>query len=135
MPVTDKQQELDIPSLRVDENQQDESRQTGKSAGSSASGASTSGSQSSSQSKKKDIKSKVTPMSHISGVKRALSHTNSFAGDRPPRYGVDTPKEEELGQVSHRARARPRARVDRRPLPCRSYSRTFAGNRFPFLTL
>lgn len=100
MSFTDKQQELDIPSLRVDENQQDEGRQTGKSAGSSASGASTSGSQSSSQSKKKDIKSKVTPMSHISGVKRALSHTNSFAGDRPPRYGVDTLKEEELGQVS-----------------------------------
>ncbi|XP_022160358.1 cAMP-specific 3',5'-cyclic phosphodiesterase isoform X3 [Myzus persicae] len=93
----DKQQELDIPSLHTDDNQQDEARQNSNKA-SSSSGASTS-SQSGSQSKKKDVKSKVTPMSHISGVKRALSHTNSFAGERLPKFGVDTPKEEELGNT------------------------------------
>ncbi|XP_060841018.1 cAMP-specific 3',5'-cyclic phosphodiesterase isoform X1 [Rhopalosiphum padi] len=93
----DKQQELDIPSLHTDENQQDEGRQITNKA-SSSSGASTN-SQSGAQSKKKDVKSKVTPMSHISGVKRALSHTNSFAGERLPKFGVDTPKEEELGHT------------------------------------
>jgi len=35
-------------------------------------------------------------------VKRALSHTNSFAGERLPKFGVDTPKEEELGHVSQK---------------------------------
>ncbi|XP_026814911.1 cAMP-specific 3',5'-cyclic phosphodiesterase isoform X5 [Rhopalosiphum maidis] len=93
----DKQQELDIPSLHTDENQQDEGRQITNKA-SSSSGTSTN-SQSGAQSKKKDVKSKVTPMSHISGVKRALSHTNSFAGERLPKFGVDTPKEEELGHT------------------------------------
>ncbi|KAF0774181.1 cAMP-specific 3',5'-cyclic phosphodiesterase isoform X1 [Aphis craccivora] len=91
----DKQQELDIPSLHTDENQ-DEGRQSTNKA-SSSSGASNS--QSGAQHKKKDVKSKVTPMSHISGVKRALSHTNSFAGERLPKFGVDTPKEEELGHT------------------------------------
>jgi len=94
--LSDKQQELDIPSLHTDDNQQDEARQN---KASSSSGASTS-SQSGSQSKKKVTK--VTPMSHISGVKRALSHTNSFAGERLPKFGVDTPKEEELGHVSQK---------------------------------
>ncbi|XP_050533055.1 cAMP-specific 3',5'-cyclic phosphodiesterase isoform X3 [Daktulosphaira vitifoliae] len=94
----DKQQELDIPSLRLDENQQDEARPTKAITSSSSSGATTS-SQSGAQPKKKDIKSKVTPMSHISGVKRALSHTNSFTGERLPKFGVDTMKEEELGST------------------------------------
>lgn len=39
-------------------------------------------------------------MSHISGVKRALSHANSFTSERLPKFGVDTLKEEELGHVS-----------------------------------
>lgn len=98
----DKQQELDIPSLRLDENQlQDECRPSSGKAATSA-GTSTS-SQSGVSSKKKDnsIKSKVTPMSHISGVKRALSHTNSFTGERLPKFGVETLKEDELGHVSH----------------------------------
>lgn len=97
----DKQQELDIPSLRLDE---DEGRPTAKAA--SSAGASTSSSQSGSQSKKKDVKSKVTPMSHISGVKRALSHTNSFTGERLPKYGVETLKEDDLGHVSAGKRVR-----------------------------
>lgn len=103
----DKQQELDIPSLRLDD---DEGRPT-SSGGSkattttSAGGASTSsqsagGGGQSSKKKDNNIKSKVTPMSHISGVKRALSHTNSFTGERLPKFGVETLKEDELGHVS-----------------------------------
>lgn len=38
-------------------------------------------------------------MSHISGVKRPLTHTNSFTGERVPLHGVETPHEEELGEV------------------------------------
>lgn len=38
------------------------------------------------------------PMSQISGVKRPLSHTNSFAGERLPTYGVETPHELPLGR-------------------------------------
>lgn len=38
-------------------------------------------------------------MSHISGVKRPLTHTNSFTGERVPLYGVETPHEEQLGKV------------------------------------
>lgn len=37
------------------------------------------------------------PMSQISGVKRPLSHTNSFTGERLPTYGVETPHENALG--------------------------------------
>lgn len=85
--------------MRLDENQPDEGRPTPKASTSSSAGTSSS-SQSGAQSKKKDVKSKVTPMSHISGVKRALTHTNSFAGERLPKFGVETLKEEELGHVS-----------------------------------
>lgn len=35
-------------------------------------------------------------MSQISGVRRALSHTNSFTGERLPTYGVETPHEAQL---------------------------------------
>ena len=38
-------------------------------------------------------------MSHISGVKRPLTHTNSFTGERVPVHGVETPHEEGLGKV------------------------------------
>lgn len=40
-------------------------------------------------------------MSHISGVKRPLTHTNSFTGERVPLHGVETTHEEELGKVQH----------------------------------
>lgn len=39
------------------------------------------------------------PMSQISGVKRPLSHTNSFTGERLPTFGVDTPHENALGTL------------------------------------
>ena len=75
--VTDKQQELDLPSLRVEE------------AGDAR------------PSKKKDVSPRPVAgtMSHIQGVKRALCHTNSFTGERVPLHGVETPYEDELGQM------------------------------------
>ncbi|XP_041976172.1 cAMP-specific 3',5'-cyclic phosphodiesterase, isoforms N/G isoform X2 [Aricia agestis] len=72
----DKQQELDIPSLQVDETTE--------------------------RTKKKEktrYGGPVGTMSQISGVKRTLTHTNSFTGERVPRYGVETPHEEELGAL------------------------------------
>ncbi|XP_048485211.1 cAMP-specific 3',5'-cyclic phosphodiesterase isoform X2 [Plutella xylostella] len=72
----DKQQELDIPSLQVEEGTE--------------------------RAKKKDKPRYGGPsgtMSQISGVKRALTHTNSFTGERVPRHGVETPHEEELGRL------------------------------------
>ncbi|KAL1116753.1 hypothetical protein AAG570_005225 [Ranatra chinensis] len=42
---------------------------------------------------------RVVPMSHISGVKRALTHTNSFTGETLPKFGVPTPHEEQLGNT------------------------------------
>lgn len=39
------------------------------------------------------------PMSQISGVKRPLSHTNSFTGDALPTHGVETPHEQQLGEL------------------------------------
>lgn len=74
--VSDKQQELDLPSLRIDDV---ESRSTKK---------------------KEKIRHGPNTMSQISGVKKPLCHTNSFTGEKVPTYGVDTHYEEELGKVS-----------------------------------
>lgn len=50
--------------------------------------------------KKKDrIQIGPAAMSHIYGVKRPLTHTNSFTGERVPVHGVETPHEEQLGKV------------------------------------
>lgn len=38
-------------------------------------------------------------MSQISGVKRALSHTNSFQGEKLPTFGVETVHEQALGTM------------------------------------
>ncbi|XP_059062175.1 cAMP-specific 3',5'-cyclic phosphodiesterase, isoforms N/G isoform X2 [Achroia grisella] len=72
----DKQQELDLPSLQVDE-----------------------GSERAKKKEKPRHSGPGTTMSQISGVKRTLTHTNSFTGERVPRYGVETPHEEELGRL------------------------------------
>ncbi|XP_074110213.1 phosphodiesterase dunce isoform X3 [Cotesia typhae] len=78
----DKQQELDLPSLRIED------------------AASTSGSGDSRSAKKKERAQRgPAAMSHISGVKRPLTHTNSFTGERVPVHGVETPYDEELGKV------------------------------------
>ncbi|XP_012288313.1 cAMP-specific 3',5'-cyclic phosphodiesterase isoform X3 [Orussus abietinus] len=78
----DKQQEIDLPSLRIKD-------AVGGTAGVDARTA-----------KKKDrVQRGPAAMSHISGVKRPLTHTNSFTGERVPLHGVETPHEEELGKL------------------------------------
>ncbi|VVC92845.1 unnamed protein product [Leptidea sinapis] len=71
----DKQQDIDLPSLQVEENVERKQKK-----------------------EKPRHSGPGTTMSQISGVKRALTHTNSFTGERVPRYGVETPHEEELGK-------------------------------------
>lgn len=79
---TDKQQELDLPSLRIED------------------AVAAAGSVDVRAAKKKDrVQRGPAAMSHISGVKRPLTHTNSFTGERVPLHGVETPHEEELGKV------------------------------------
>lgn len=80
---TDKQQELDIPSLRIEETAND-----GR------------GTAVTKEAKKKDRgRHGSGTMSQIQGVKRPLYHTNSFTGEKLPKFGVETPHEEELERV------------------------------------
>ncbi|XP_063922218.1 3',5'-cyclic-AMP phosphodiesterase isoform X5 [Zophobas morio] len=75
----DKQQELDIPSLRVDEGAEPPTK---------------GGTQ-----RKERPRAPYSTMSQISGVNRKpLCHTNSFTGERLPLHGVETPYEDELGR-------------------------------------
>jgi cAMP-specific phosphodiesterase 4 len=67
----DKQQELDLPTVKVEQVEP--------------------------QKERPEKQEKNRPMSQISGV-RKLKHTNSFTGI-VPKYGVDTPHAEELGKV------------------------------------
>lgn len=81
----DKQQELDLPTLRIEDSQCADPRVAGAA------------------SKKKEKggpPGRAVPMSHISGVKRPLTHTNSFTGEKLPKHGVETAFEDELGKVS-----------------------------------
>ncbi|XKL62450.1 hypothetical protein PGB90_002283 [Kerria lacca] len=79
----DKQQELDIPTLRTDDVQTSEPRLNTKSI-----------------KKSSGVDNGAAPrMSHISGVKRPLCHANSFTGEKLPKYGVETKYEEELGET------------------------------------
>ncbi|XP_017769760.1 PREDICTED: cAMP-specific 3',5'-cyclic phosphodiesterase isoform X4 [Nicrophorus vespilloides] len=71
----DKQQELDIPSLRIDEDSEAVSKAAPR---------------------KERPRGAHTTMSQISGVKKPLCHTNSFTGERLPMHGVETPHEEDL---------------------------------------
>ncbi|XP_014602080.1 PREDICTED: cAMP-specific 3',5'-cyclic phosphodiesterase, isoform F isoform X6 [Polistes canadensis] len=78
----DKQQELDLPSLRIED------------------AVAAAGSVDARAAKKKDrVQRGPASMSHISGVKRPLTHTNSFTGERVPPHGVETPYEEGLGKL------------------------------------
>ncbi|XP_036148246.1 cAMP-specific 3',5'-cyclic phosphodiesterase isoform X2 [Monomorium pharaonis] len=78
----DKQQELDLPSLRIED------------------AVAAAGSADARAAKKKDRAQRgPAAMSHISGVKRPLTHTNSFTGERVPLHGVETPHEEDLGKL------------------------------------
>ena len=73
--LSDKQQEIDIPTLKVEENDPVKEKENQKEIG------------------------KHRPMTQITGV-RKLKHTNSFTGS-VPQYGVDTPHQEELGKVGN----------------------------------
>ncbi|XP_076683903.1 phosphodiesterase dunce isoform X5 [Andrena cerasifolii] len=78
----DKQQELDLPSLRIED------------------AVAAAGSVDVRAAKKKDRAQRgPAAMSHISGVKRPLTHTNSFTGERVPHHGVETAHEEDLGKL------------------------------------
>ncbi|XP_033240421.1 cAMP-specific 3',5'-cyclic phosphodiesterase, isoforms N/G isoform X9 [Drosophila pseudoobscura] len=81
----DKQQEFDLPSLRVDDNPE------------VASAAAAINQQAYGVARARSPRG--PPMSQISGVKRPLSHTNSFTGEKLPTFGVETPKENELGTL------------------------------------
>ena len=83
--VADKQQELDIPSLRTEDNGKIKKRPgtTTTAAAAAATG----------------TNSGTPSMSHISGVKRPLCHANSFTGEKLPKYGVETRSEADLGEV------------------------------------
>ncbi|XP_049805023.1 cAMP-specific 3',5'-cyclic phosphodiesterase isoform X1 [Schistocerca nitens] len=72
----DKQQELDLPSLRVEDSEQRTAKK-----------------------KERPRPGAGATMSQISGVKRPLCHTNSFTGEKLPKHGVETPYEEELGTL------------------------------------
>ncbi|XP_073833600.1 phosphodiesterase dunce isoform X6 [Musca autumnalis] len=77
----DKQQEFDLPSMRLEDN-------------------ATSGYEPSAiagPTQQRSRSPRGPPMSQISGVKRPLSHTNSFTGERLPTYGVETTHEAALG--------------------------------------
>jgi cAMP-specific phosphodiesterase 4 len=106
---TDKQQELDLPSLRVEDSEtvrttgrkpKDASSGKGSSAGGSGGAAAATASASSSTTVTSSSTLVGRTMSHISGVKRPLSHSNSITSDKVAKYGVETPREHELGKVS-----------------------------------
>ena len=84
--VVDKQQEVDVPSPKVD----DTPTILEGSADLYPNNMVVEG-------KRKDRR---TPMSQISGVRR-LTHTNSFTGV-VPKYGVESANEEELGKVGEK---------------------------------
>ncbi|XP_065366503.1 3',5'-cyclic-AMP phosphodiesterase isoform X4 [Calliphora vicina] len=79
----DKQQEFDLPSMRFEENTDVPVPQL---------------TQHQQQLQQRSRSPRGPPMSQISGVKRPLSHTNSFTGERLPTYGVETTQEPALGQ-------------------------------------
>ncbi|XP_055298453.1 cAMP-specific 3',5'-cyclic phosphodiesterase isoform X3 [Sitodiplosis mosellana] len=86
----DKQQEFDLPSLRIDENdiaQMNAQKNSNQN-------------QNQNQNRSRSPRFGGPPMSQISGVSRPLlSHTNSFTGERLPTFGVDTPHENALGTL------------------------------------
>lgn len=128
MSSTDQQQDLDIPSLRVDDGDRVKKHKERTISGASLPGTTTQQQQQLQQQQQPALTSvaaqaaaaaaitqgvspaagvsgsvhKDVSMSHIQGVKKALLHTNSFSGERLPKYGVDTTHEEELGKVRKR---------------------------------
>ena len=80
---SDKQQELDVPTFKIDENEENQGGHVGEKEN---------------QKESMGKRHPVTPMTQITGV-RKLKHANSFTGV-VPKYGVETPHKEELGLVS-----------------------------------
>ncbi|XP_073973528.1 phosphodiesterase dunce isoform X3 [Rhodnius prolixus] len=77
----DKQQELDLPSLRVEDERSPPLPGPPTMAG------------------RRKERGRVAAMSQIQGVKRSLTHTNSFTGETLPKYGIHTPHEEQLAKT------------------------------------
>ncbi|XP_071518594.1 3',5'-cyclic-AMP phosphodiesterase 4C isoform X5 [Panulirus ornatus] len=97
----DQQQDLDIPSLRVDDGERPKKKErtvsgslTGSQAPQSVLAAVPSTTSTITTTGHKEVS-----MSHIQGVKKPLLHANSFTGERLPKYGVETIHEEELGKI------------------------------------
>ena len=84
--MTDKQQEIDVPALKVEDTDAADGEGTGGPA----------------DAPPKAKEKKKPPMSQISGV-RKLRHTNSFTGI-VPKFGVAPTNDEELTLVSVRAK-------------------------------
>ncbi|KAK7070350.1 hypothetical protein SK128_004347 [Halocaridina rubra] len=110
----DQQQELDIPSLRVDDEERVKKKDRALATVPSSVLASSTGVQqmppailnaipttasATSTSVTSGISHREATMSHIQGVKKPLLHANSFSGDKLPKYGIDTLQEEELGKI------------------------------------
>ncbi|XP_042883288.1 cAMP-specific 3',5'-cyclic phosphodiesterase 4C-like isoform X1 [Penaeus japonicus] len=106
----DQQQELDIPSLRVDDGERPKRKERNLSSGPSSAvvpeASVVAALPSTTTTTTSDISSVATTagikdvsMSQIQGVKKPLLHANSFSGERLPKYGVDTRQEEELGKI------------------------------------
>lgn len=106
----DQQQELDIPSLRVDDGERPKRKERNLSSGPSSAvvpeASVVAALPSTTTTTTSDISSVVATtgikdvsMSQIQGVKKPLLHANSFSGERLPKYGVDTRQEEELGKI------------------------------------
>ncbi|XP_063604035.1 3',5'-cyclic-AMP phosphodiesterase-like isoform X1 [Penaeus indicus] len=106
----DQQQELDIPSLRVDDGERPKRKERNLSSGPSSAvvpeASVVAALPSTTTTTTSDIGSVVATtgikdvsMSQIQGVKKPLLHANSFSGERLPKYGVDTRQEEELGKI------------------------------------
>lgn len=75
----DKTQELDIPSLRIEDDAQTSRPGVGKK-------------------KERPRHGPGTTMSQISTNRRPLHHTNSFTGEKLPLHGVETAHEDDLGK-------------------------------------
>lgn len=76
----DKTQELDIPSLRIEDGGDSSRPGHGKK-------------------KERPKHGPGTTMSQISTNRRPLCHTNSFTGEKLPLHGVETPHEVEVGKM------------------------------------
>ncbi|XP_042234466.1 cAMP-specific 3',5'-cyclic phosphodiesterase 4C-like isoform X4 [Homarus americanus] len=98
----DQQQDLDIPSLRVDDGERPKKKDRTTSGGAYMGSQASQAMMSAIPTTTATITTtghKEVSMSHIQGVKKPFVHANSFTGEKLPKYGVDTHHEEELGKL------------------------------------